>query len=75
MEKYTEVPNIITGKDLDYLSDMFEWNIGVLKNTNASIPKVQDEEITNILKKGCQLFDENLHTILNLLGGYNGEEN
>ena len=75
MEKYTEVPNIITGKDLDYLSDMFEWNIGVLKNTNASIPKVQDEEITSILKKGCQLFDENLHTILNLLGGFNGKEN
>ena len=24
MEKYTEVSNIITGKDLDYLSDMFE---------------------------------------------------
>ncbi len=75
MEKYMEVPNIITGKDLDYLSDMFEWNIGVLKNTNASIPKVQDEEITSILKKSCKLFDENLHTILNLLGGFNGEEN
>ena len=50
-------------------------DIGVLKNTNASIPKVQDEEITNMLKKGCQLFDENLQTILSLLGGYNGEEN
>ena len=23
---YNEVPNIITGKDLDYLSDMFNWN-------------------------------------------------
>ena len=23
---YTEVPNILTGKDLDYLSDMFNWN-------------------------------------------------
>ena len=27
-----EVPNnILTGKDLDYLSDMFEWNYGVYK--------------------------------------------
>ena len=24
MPNYQEVPNIITGKDLDYLSDMFE---------------------------------------------------
>ena len=23
---YNEVPKIITGKDLDYLSDMFNWN-------------------------------------------------
>lgn len=27
MQEYTKVPDIITGKDLDYLSDMFEWNI------------------------------------------------
>ena len=25
---YEQVPNIITGKDLDYLSDMFNWNCG-----------------------------------------------
>ena len=25
-DNYTEVPNIISGKDLDYLSDMFNWN-------------------------------------------------
>ena len=30
-QQYNEVPNIITGKDLDYLSDMFEWNYGTLK--------------------------------------------
>lgn len=27
MENYQKVPCIITGKDLDYLSDMFEWNM------------------------------------------------
>ena len=24
MQEYTKVPDILTGKDLDYLSDMFE---------------------------------------------------
>ena len=26
MNNYEVVPNIISCKDLDYLSDMFEWN-------------------------------------------------
>ena len=76
MEKLMEVPNIITGKDLDYLSDMFEWNIGALKKTNASIPMVNDEEIKDILKDACKLFENNLKEILNLLeGGENDEAN
>ena len=67
MEKYEQVPDIITGKDLDYLSDMFEWNKEALKKTNDSIPKVQDEEIKEILKKACKLFDSNLKVVLDLL--------
>ena len=69
MEKYNEVPNIITRKDLDYLSDMFEWNKEALKKTNASIPKVENEEMKEILKKACKMFDSNLTTILELLEG------
>ena len=42
-QQYNEVPNIITGKDLDYLSDMFEWNYGTLKKVNAGITCVKDE--------------------------------
>ena len=34
MQNYTEVPNIITGKDLDYLSDMFNWNYSSYKKNN-----------------------------------------
>lgn len=68
---YEKVPNIITGKDLDYLSDMFEWNLLALKKTNDSIPEVNDEEIKNILKKACGMFDTNLKVILSILGGTN----
>jgi hypothetical protein len=31
-KKYNTVPTIITGKDLDYLSDMFNWNYHAYKN-------------------------------------------
>lgn len=73
MEKYLEIPDIITGKDLNYLSDSFEWNILSLKKTNDSIPKVNDEEIKSILKEACNLFDANLKTILNILEGGKNE--
>jgi len=51
---YEVVPNIITGKDLDYLSDMFNWNYGSYKNTCNSIEKVNDKEIKDVLIKQVQ---------------------
>ena len=60
MENYMEVPNIISGKDLDYLSDMFEWNYIAMKKTNDMVGKTQDEDIKKILENGCNLFDQNI---------------
>ena len=68
MPNYQEVPNIITGKDLDYLSDMFEWNTLALKQFNESILKVNDERIKKLLKKACGMFDTNLKIIISILG-------
>lgn len=72
-KEYTEVPNIITGKDLDYLSDMFEWNYNALKKINVGIHNVEDEEIKITLEKGYNLFKNNLNVILSILneGGSN----
>lgn len=72
---YNEVPNIITGKDLDYLSDMFNWNYEGLKKANTAITNVNDEEILNILKECYNLFNNNLNVILSILnqGGTNNE--
>ena len=69
MPNYQEVPNIITGKDLDYLSDMFEWNTLALKQFNESIVKVNDEKIKKLLKKACGMFDTNSKIIISILGG------
>lgn len=70
---YNTVPNIITGKDLDYLSDMFNWNYGALKTTNDSIIKVQNNEIKQILEEGFDLFNNNLNDVLKILEGGNNE--
>lgn len=75
-QQYMEVPsNIITGKDLDYLSDMFEWNYGALKKTNDAISNITDSEIEELLQKGFTLFDDNLNAILDILSNTGGVAN
>ncbi len=66
-ETHKEVPNIITGKDLDYLSDMFEWNYGALKKMNEAVEHVQDEGLKTVLEKGYNLFKNNLNIVLSIL--------
>lgn len=72
--KYAEVPNdILTGKDLDYSCDMFQWNYGALKCTNDSISSVNDKEIIDIMRRAGELFDDNLNVVLDILGGISYE--
>lgn len=73
MNQYEQVPDMISGKDLNYLSDMFKWNYGALKQVNASINNVQNQEIKEVLQRGYELFNDNLKTILSILeqGGQN----
>lgn len=67
-QQYFEVPdNIITGKDLDYLSDMFNWNYEGLKKTAEALNNVSSEDIINILESAEEMFDSNLNTILDIL--------
>lgn len=66
---YNEVPNMISGKDLDYLSDMFTWNYGAYKNVSNNINSVNDEEIKNVLQKASNLFLDNMNKTLEILEG------
>ena len=74
MDNYDEVPSIITGKDLDYLSDMFNWNYIALKNTNDMKNNANDPEIKDMLENGFDLFKDNMNTIMDILGGNNDED-
>ena len=67
MQNYSEVPSIISGKDLDYLSDMFNWNFNAFKLINYFKEKVSDEEIKNLMERVCKTHKENLSVVLNIL--------
>jgi hypothetical protein len=70
---YEKVPNIITGKDLDYLSDMFNWNYGALKSNLNALNQVEDNEIKEIIERSTNIFKDNIMNILTILasGGAN----
>lgn len=73
-DKYMEVPNdILTGKDLDYLCDMSQWNYGALKSSNDSVSSINDKEIIDIMQRAGELFDDNLNVVLDILGGVSYE--
>lgn len=72
-QTYNNVPNIISGKDLDYLSDMFNWNYGAYKTNLNALEKVSDMELKNIIQKATDTFHQTMIDILNILsnGGSN----
>jgi len=72
-ETYNVVPNIISSKDLDYLSDMFNWNYGAYKSSLNASNSVTDEELNNLLLKASNIFHSNMSKVLNIIQGGNNE--
>lgn len=71
---YNKVPNIISCKDLDYLSDIYSWNYGAYKQVYNNIKSITDEEIRNVSQKAIDLFLNNMNTVLEILEGGNINE-
>lgn len=70
---YPEVPNMITGKDLDYLSDMFHWNLGCYKATANAASTVEHPELKEMLDDAAQTFLGHANEVLAILGGTSNE--
>ncbi len=68
MKDYSEAPYIISGKDLDYLYDIFSWNYNACKLTSNFTNVVIDPEIKDILKKISDIHKEHAKAVLNILG-------
>lgn len=66
-QNYEEVPNIITGKDLNYLCDIFNWNFNASKLASHFANEVDDEAIKNLLNEIADTHKEHAKAILNIL--------
>lgn len=74
MAKYETVPvDTITGKDLDYLSDMFQWNYCAFKKCCNDTEYTNDQEITDIFGRACDLFENNMTDILEIISNPGGD--
>lgn len=64
---YESVPNIISGKDLDYLTDIFNWNYSAYKSAINMSDEITDDDLLDILKKCTNLFYDNMINTLDIL--------
>ena len=66
-KEYEKVPNILSGKDLDYLSDLFNWNYGAYKAAINMESSIEDNELYKHVKKASKLFLNNINIVLDIL--------
>ncbi len=62
-----KVPNMISTKDLLYLSDMFEWHFVASKKCEHYANEVTDEEIQKELQKVGKMHAKYCQSIVTLL--------
>lgn len=67
-----EAPNMISTKDLAYLTDIFEWNFNASKKANHYSSEIKIEEVKQIACDVAKMHAEICHKIIEILGGYNG---
>ena len=46
---YKKAPDILTGKDLDYLKDMFGWNHTAYKLMEDALEFVEDKKVKEMI--------------------------
>ena len=63
------VPQMISTKDLAYISDMFEWNYNAYKKINHFIGEVKSEEIKEILESASCMHYNHLQYLISILNG------
>lgn len=66
-KKYEEVPIIISGKDLDYLTDMFNWNYNAVKFAHFAYLNTSDKQLKDLFLDIKNIHLNNLNIITDLL--------
>lgn len=74
MNELKEVPfDTITGKDLDYLSDMFQWNYCAYKKAYNNMEYINDQKLVDFFNEVVQSFDDNMNVVLDVIGNPGGD--
>jgi hypothetical protein len=71
---YDEVPNMISGKDLDYLTDIFNWNYGAYKCAFNANNEVLDKALKKHLNKSSKVFYNAMRAVLEVLESGESDE-
>ncbi len=71
---YDKVPNMISGKDLDYLTDIFNWNYGAYKCAFNASNEVLDETLKKHLNKSSKVFYNAMREVLEVLESGESDE-
>ncbi len=60
--------DIFTGKDLDYLKDMFGWNHTAYKLCMNSLCDIEDKKVEKVISDCCEMFMDNMKLIIKIVG-------
>ena len=63
-----KVPNIISTKDLSYISDAYQWNFTIAKKALAYSKQVSDKQINSKMKEVFKLHRNICSSLIDLLG-------
>lgn len=65
--KYEEVPFIMTGKDLDYLSDAFSWEILGYKKAILVSDSISDSNFSKQALNVAKMHDNHMNKLISIL--------
>jgi rubrerythrin len=69
-----KVPAMLSGKDLDYIKDMLNWNFIASKKANHFLSHIQDEEVSTLIRQVVEMHKRHYDLLINILkqeGGQN----
>lgn len=70
----SETPEVITSKDLLYLTDMMSWNLVAIKKAHFFAGQCQMPEISQALEKACQMHQRHYRQILDHMQQHTGQQ-
>lgn len=61
------IPTMISGKDLDYIKDMLNWNFIAAKKARHYLGHINDAEVSQILEQVNEMHKKHYNQLLNIL--------